>query len=250
MIEDIFEASEPARFPPLYHDEAVTGQTDPFAKACAQAMVGCDAGLLVHNVSADKLRAAIVFAPEKPVDQAMVALVICAVGFQNAMGALAPPEVAVHLGWNGAVYVNGGKAGHMRVAASHTGAGVVPDWLVVGLDIDLIPPAQGEAGDDPDVTCLVMEGCGDVSPIRLLESWSRHILVWVNEVETDGPRALHEAWRGLVRDIGKEVSLTLGSDHLSGTFVGLDENFGMLLRNGDDTELIPLTRLLEVGDLA
>ncbi len=250
MIEDIFEAPEPARFPPLYHDEAVSGQTDPFAKACAQAMVGCDAGLLVHNISADKLRAAIVFAPEKPLDQAMVAMVICAVGFQNAMGALAPPEVAVHLGWNGAVYVNGGKAGHLRVAASHGKADQIPDWLVVGLDIDLIPPAEGEAGDDPDVTCLIMEGCGDVSPIRLLESWSRHTLVWINEVETDGPRALHEAWRGLVKDIGKDVSFTLGTTPVSGTFVGVDEAFGMLLRNGSETDLIPLRRLLDNGDVA
>ena len=245
MIEDIFEAPEPARFPPLFHGEAVTGTTDPFDKACAQALVGCDAGLLVHNITPDRLRAAIVFAPETLLEQAMSAMVICGVGFQNALGALAPPEVAVHLGWQGDIYVNGGRAGRLRVMASDMDTSAVPDWLVVGLELDLIPPADTETGDAPNDTSLVMEGCGDVSPIRLLESWSRHTLVWVNEMETDGPRALHELWRGLAKDIGKDITVTVEGDTINGTFVGVDEDFGMLLRINDETRLLPLTSCLE-----
>ena len=79
-------------FPPL-----LTGAQaeDPFAQACAEARQGCDAGLVLYNLGPSVLQAAIVFAPEVPLAQAMAMLPLCAVGFQNALGALAPPEVAV-----------------------------------------------------------------------------------------------------------------------------------------------------------
>lgn len=248
MIEDIFEKQEPASFPPLFTGEAVSGTTDPFDKACTQALIGCDAGLLVHNVTPDQLRAAIVFAPETALEPSMSAFAACGVGFQNALGALAPPEVAVHLGWQGQIYINGGLAGRLRMAASDPDPAGVPDWLVIGLEIDLLPPKDVEAGDTPNQTSLIMEGCGDVSPIKILESWSRYTLVWINEVETDGIRPLHELWRGLLKDIGNDISLTLDQETLSGTFLGVDETFGMLLRSASDTRLLSLTKCLETGE--
>ena len=247
MTEDIFEAPLPASFPPLFTGEAVSGSTDPFAKACARAMIGCDAGLLVHSITPDRICAAIVFGPESPLEEAMVAMIACGVGFQNAMGALAPPEVGVHLGWQGEIYVNGGRAGRLRAAASDNDPTKEPDWLVIGLEIDLLPQSDGETGDHPNETCLMMEGCGDISPIRLLESWSRHTLVWLNEVETDGPRALHEMWRGLAKNMGEEISLTVAGGP-SGIFAGVDEQFGMLLKQSSKTQLVSLSSCLETGE--
>lgn len=250
MTENIFEAPMPATFPPLFTGEAVSGTTDPFAKACASAMIGCDAGLLVHSITPDHIRAAIVFAPETPLEQSMTAMIACGVGFQNAMGAMAPPEVAVHLGWQGTIYVNGGEAGRLRVASASTDPKAVPDWLVVGLELDLLPPSNGDTGDTPNQTSLMMEGCGDISPIRLLEAWSRHTLVWINDMETDGMRALHEQWRGLAKNIGDEISLRVDGKDLSGTFVGIDEDFGMLLRIGNETRILPVSSIIESGETA
>ncbi len=248
MTENIFEAPLPASFPPLFTGEAVSGSTDPFAKACAQAMIGCDAGLLVHSITPDRIRAAIVFAPETSLEDSMSAMIACGVGFQNAMGALAPPEVAVHLGWQGEIYINGGEAGRLRMGASDTDPKVEPDWLVIGLDLDLLPQAEGDTGERPNQTSLMMEGCGDISPIRLLEAWSRHTLVWLNDIESSGASALHELWRGLVTDLGDEVSLQVDGDAVTGTFLGADEQFGMLLRTGDNTRVIPLSSCLETGE--
>jgi len=243
MIDDIFEAPMPATFPPLFTGEAVSGSTDPFTKACTQAMIGCDAGLLVHSITPDHIKAAIVFAPETPLEAAMQAMIACGVGFQNAMGALAPPEVGVHLGWQGEIYINGGRAGRLRVAAANPDPLQEPNWLVVGLELDLLPQGDGETGDRPNDTCLIMEGCGDISPIRLLESWSRHTLVWLNDMDTDGPRALHEQWRGLAKSMGGAVSI-MG---VEGTFMGIDEQFGLLLKTDSETRLIPLSSILETG---
>ena len=99
--------------PPLFLEQAVTGALDPFNKACSQALLGCDAGLVVHNLSSDMLRAAIVFAPEVTLEEAMVMLPTCGIGFQNALGALAPPEVAVHLTWDGLILINGARCGRL-----------------------------------------------------------------------------------------------------------------------------------------
>ena len=77
-------------FPPLFNGLAVESQVDPFDKACAEAARGCDAGLVVHDLGANTLRAALVFAPDVALVDAMAMLPLCGVGFQNALGALAP----------------------------------------------------------------------------------------------------------------------------------------------------------------
>jgi BirA family transcriptional regulator, biotin operon repressor / biotin---[acetyl-CoA-carboxylase] ligase len=245
MVESIFETSAPPSFPPLIRGVAVTGAIDPFVKACAMAALGCDSGVLVHNLAPDRLRAAIVFAPEVPLEQAMSALATCGVAFQTALGALAPPEVAVHLTWVGDILVNGAACGRLRATASGNDPQAVPDWLVIGAELQLVPATQDEPGLTPERTSLYQEGCGEVSPVRLLENWSRHILVWINSTEVDGPGPLHREWRGLVHGIGDTTRLQHDGQNVSGTFLGVDENFGMLLRQGEDTRLIPLTARLE-----
>ncbi|MEV8467150.1 DUF4444 domain-containing protein [Fluviibacterium sp. DFM31] len=227
-------------FPPLFSGLAVTGATDPFDTARMQAARGCDAGLVVYNVQADRLRAAVVLAPEVPLAQALTMLPLAAVGFQNALGALAPPEVAVHTSWDGALYLNGARCGGLRVAAANDAADALPDWLVIGLDLPLIELSE-DPGLTPDSTALFAEGCVDVHPVHLLEAWTRHMLVWINRWEDGGARVLHDDWRGIARGIGAPLDI----QSRSGTFLGVDEDFGLLLRDAETTHLIPLTTLLE-----
>ncbi len=227
-------------FPPLMSGLAVSGPVDPFDKARAMAGMGCDAGLIVHNIAANHLMAALVLAPEVPLKEAMVMLPACGVGFQNALGALAPPEVAVHLEWAGGLRINGASCGRLRVAAGGSDPEAEPDWLVIGLELPLIQITE-RPGDQPDQTSLYDEGCAEVDPTDLIEAWARHTLVWINRWEEDGNRPLHTEWSGLAWAIGEEV--TQGA--LTGTYLGVDERFGMLLRVDDMTHLIPLSTLLE-----
>jgi biotin-(acetyl-CoA carboxylase) ligase len=227
-------------FPPLMSGHAVDTGIDPFEKACAMAALGCDAGLVVHNLTADRLAAALVMAPEVPLEEAMTMLPACAVGFQNALGALGPPELAVHLEWDGGIRVNAARCGRLRVMAGTEDPAALPGWLVVGLDVPLMA-VSGRPGDAPDQTALYEEGCADLDSLALLESWARHTLVWITRWEEDGGRALHREWRGLAHGLGEHVS----RDGLTGTFLGVDERFGMLLRDAQGTHLIPLSSVLE-----
>lgn len=227
-------------FPPLFSGLAVEGQIDPFDKACVEAARGCDAGLVVHNLGANRLRAALVLAPDVVLREAMAMLPLCGVGFQNALGALAPPEVAVHLEWSGGLRINGASCGALRVAASDNDPANQPDWLVVGLELALWPESD-TPGDTPDQTSLYAEGCADVNAVDLLESWVKHTLVGINTWQDDGAGTLHKDWRSLAHGLGEDITMNA----VSGTFLGIDEDFGMLLRTGDTTRLIPLTDLLE-----
>lgn len=227
------------RFPPLMAGVAVKGADDPFETACAMAVCGCDGGTVVHNVQADRLRAAIIFAPEVTTEDAMAMLPLCGVGFQNALGALAPPEVAVHLGWDGGIRVNGAHCGRLRVAAAEADTDQVPDWLIVGLEVPILQTAS-DPGENPDVTALYDEGCAGIDPAHLLESWARHCLVWINRWSDEGNAPLHVAWSGLLQGTG-ETATRAGKN---GTFLGADERFGMLIRDSETTHLVPMSTLL------
>ena len=229
------------QFPPLFRGEELTGKANPMERAKQLAIAGTEPGVVVYNLSGQKLLAAIIFAPEVSLEEALFVLPACGIGFQNALGSLAPPEVAVHLEWPGAIRVNGALCGKLTAAASTSDPAEEPNWLVVGIELQL---AYDEAapGMQPDKTALMEEGCAEVVPVELLESWVRHTLYWINRWNDEGTKPLHSEWRGLAQDMGEEVDWGFAK----GLFVGLDENFGALLRNADDTDLVPVSRLLEI----
>ena len=230
-------------FPPLMHGyELDKPGHDPFEVAKSKAIQGVEAGLVVYNLTHEALRATFIFTPEVSLTQAMIMLPICGIGFQNALGALAPPEVAVHLLWSGGVLINGARCGKLRVSANHQDPTKVPDWLCVGLELDLWPASEN-MGETPNETALYAEGCSEVDASTLLEAWARHTLNWLTRWEADGARTVHNEWRGLAHGIGEKQTYMKDSNAV---FMGVDDNFDMLLRDEDGTTSnIPLTTLLE-----
>lgn len=225
-------------FPPLMAGRSVADP--PFGAAVDAARAGVEAGLILHRITSDDLAAALVLVPEVPVDAAAAMLPLCGVGLQNALGALAPPELAVQLEWGGGIRLNGARAGRLRAAIPPTDGDAVPAWLVVGLDLALA--RGGDGGEAPDDTTLAAEGCGDVDGERLLEAWARHTLHWIARWEADGIAPLHAEWRGLAHGLGEPVA----ADGRTGTFLGIDERLGLLLKSADGTALVPLATLLEI----
>ena len=234
------------RFPPLLHGLA-TGPTNPFTVACDQAKEGVDAGLLTWSVGFDRMRAALVLAPETALEVAMIGYGATAVALQNALGVLVPPETAVHLQWDGGIRLNGGSSGKFYFAASTSDPKAVPDWLVIGLELHLELPMDYDPAKTPDLTALYAEGCGDIDPIELLESWARHSILWINESETAAGRAnVHREFAGLLWKKGEQVSIPFQGQTVTGTLMGLDENFGALIKTEHgQTHLISLTTLVK-----
>jgi len=232
------DTEEAPSFPPLLKGEETVHAMDPFAKAVASAALGTDPGLVCWADDKSALRAALVLAPEAPLERAVGIAFAVALGLGDALGALAPPEVAVHYVWPGGFKINGADCGAMRVAASTSDPKAEPDWLVIGLEIPYLPSSKTEPGSRPDQTSLIEEGCIDVTPLKLLESWSRHTLVWINRWLDDGFQPVHAAWRERAWGMGEELA---DGD----LFMGIDELGGMLTKTPHSTELRPLTAILD-----
>lgn len=224
-------------FPPLIKGEAIKATSDPFSKAISRAGTGCDPGLIVYSQYDNAARLALVLAPETALETAIGVVFSASLGLSDSLGALAPPEVAVHFTWPDRFKVNGAYCGHMRVASATHDPTEIPDWLVVGIDVPILPSGHDDVGNNPYETVLYEEGCGEITAVALIESWSRHTLYWINRFVDEGFSPIHKNWCGKCDDIGGEMT--------EGTFLGLDEKGGMLLRNKDKTTVVPLTSILE-----
>jgi len=234
----------PPTFPPLFRGERVQAGLDPLAKATAAAMRGIDAGTIFWADRDDLMDVALVLAPERTLEQAMVMVPTMMVGLADSVGALAPPEVGVSWFWPDDIRVNGAKCGVVRAAAATDDPACEPDWLVVALTLQRAS-AFDDPGDHAEFTSLMDEGCVDLTVTQLIESWARHALVWINRWEDDGFAPIHESWRGRAESVGEQIDVTIGGEvTASGLFLGVDENGGMLLKRDGATDVLPLTEIL------
>ena len=215
-------------FPPLLTGIAVPG--DPWEAACAAARADADPGTVFYAIDDLTMRVAILLAPEEPLEDAVRASFAVTLGFNDALGALAPPEVALHLVWPAGIKVNGAACGTLRAAASTDDPEAEPDWLVLALEVPVVCDLDGS---NPDQTALHNEGCGEVLIPDLIEAWGRHMMNWLHIYMTDGFEPLHREW--LTKADGRE----------EGHFLGLDERGGLLLKDDTGTRILPLTDLLE-----
>jgi biotin-(acetyl-CoA carboxylase) ligase len=224
-------------FPPLLTGIAVTG--DPFQAALRSVADEVEPGAVFYGTDPARMQTAIVLAPEEPLAQALRVSFAVSLGLNDALGAIAPPEVGVHLAWPDRIKVNGAYCGSLSLAASTRDPAEEPDWLIVGLEIPLLLPGETEPGHDPDRTALHEEGCGDIALPDLIEAWGRHMMNWLHIYLTEGFEPLHREWRGKGEALGGEITYPE-----RGTFVGLDENGGMILKSGATTRILPLAAYL------
>ncbi len=223
-------------FPPLLTGLAVAG--DPFKTAC-EAAAEAEPGTVFYAPGEETLRAAVLLTPETPLAQAISVSFAVALGMNDAIGALAPPEVGFHLEWPGGFRVNGASCGSLRAAASTADAHAEPDWLVIGVEVPVVSLSDAP-GETPDQTTLQGEGCAEITTGDLLETWARHMMNWLHIYLTDGFAPLHEHWLARAHRLNEHVETPE-----PGTFLGLDEWGGMILKDGSGTRILPLTLMLE-----
>ncbi|WP_168771108.1 biotin/lipoate--protein ligase family protein [Palleronia sediminis] len=239
--------SEPDRphLPPLLRGRAVTG--DVMRAAARAGAAGEDPGLICHELRPDRLRAAMLLAPEPPLGEALTVVLALANGFADAFGVLSPSEIAFQLNWPAGFLVNGAACGGMRAMAPHADPAAGIDWLAVGIEVPIFAEADDEPGAAPDRTTLWDEGCADIDPMDLLEAWGRHGLVWIN-AWVDGERArIHRDWTGRAPGLGQDGTVQVAGATHRGHFVGMDAEGELILRQESGTRALPLTAMLETG---
>ena len=219
-------------FPPLLTGEKVAKTVDPFFKAVGASMMGCDPGTVFYAEDPETLRVAITLAPELALKDSISVIHALMLSVADGLGALGPPELAVHFVWPCQFKVNAARCGELRFKASTNEPNSVPDWLVVGLTIPFVRPESIEPGSDPSQTWLYEEGCIELTVPQLIESWSRHSLVWLNSFEDKGYQAIQDHWRAKCDSIGSDVTYPG-----EGTFVGTDNHGSLLLKRDGMTSI-------------
>jgi len=223
--------SERPVFPPLFRPFAVTPELDPFDRALGIAAEGAEPGTLLWSIGQEACECAVVLAPEQALEPSLPVVLVTALGVADALGALIPPVVAVTFGWPDRIEVNGALVGGVRMAhAEVERPDQVPDWMVVGFAVAVRGKwAEGEPGDDARRTTLAEEGCGEVMTVDLLEAFARHFLSWIHRWQDEGFAPVQQAWLAKATGLGREVTLEIGGNTISGTFEGLTETGAMRL---------------------
>jgi hypothetical protein len=149
------------------------------AFAHAKAIAGeAGAGTLVHVGRFDLSEFALVLEPEEPLAGARRAFYVAMVALYDALVAHAPPDRPIEIRWPDAIHVDGGLIGGGRLAwPAGTAEGDVPDWLVFGATVRLVSLGRQEAGLRPLATALTDEGFDDMGAGRLVESFTRHLML-------------------------------------------------------------------------
>jgi biotin-(acetyl-CoA carboxylase) ligase len=210
--------TEDPLLPPPYRLVRLAAGTDSLAAAVAAAGAGDEEGSLYWAAHPKRLDAALLLAPDRPRRHVLPVVHVAALGLADALGTLAPPTADLTFGWPAVIEVNGGVAGRLRVLLPPGGAGEVPPWLVLGLDLALAADEhEEEPGRHPERTTLAEEGFEDITAAALLESFSRHFLAWLGAWDEDGLARIAEAWRRRLRSFDDEI-------------IGLDEEGGLILR--------------------
>ena len=226
------------QLPPLLDAEKIAKGTDVMAKAIGRAAAG-ETGLVCYSEATHCLDMAITLAPEVSLSKAMQMHYTLMTALGDSIGALAPPEVGVRYRFPGAILFNRGHAGVVRVAAApcQDPSADIPDWLVVSAQLRLTFDRDDHSHEYRMAnTSLEEEGGGFISRTRLVESVSRHFLVWLHKWEEEGFRPIHETWLKRVDD---DKALTLKDGRVA-NFLGLDEEGGALVTVDDRPETITL----------
>jgi len=234
-------------FPPLLTGHAVAPPADAFSLACRSAASGdAGAGDVYWGRSRNDLDVAVVLEPEVGVSQAREMLFVAMVALGDCIGALSPPEVGIFYRWPGTILANGAEVGQARLAVANADdTEALPQWLVVGVTL-AIRPARNvpDPGADIERTTLWDEGCGELERNTLLESFSRHLKTWIHTWETEGVRPIREAWLARAEGRGETVTIAYDGTETTGTFLGIDEAAGLILKTGETTTVLDLSKAL------
>ena len=210
--------SETLELPPPFHLISLREVGDAFTHAQAVAAEE-GAGTLVHVGRFDLAEFAVVLEPEEPLRLARRSFYAGMVALVDALIAYAPPEKPVTVAWPGAVSVDGGLIGGGRLAwPAGASEDAPPDWLVFGATIRTVAMGEEEPGLLPLSSALDQEGFDDLTSGRLVESFTRHLMVAVDGWQETG-----------FASVGKKYLRCLAPE--SGIRSGLDDNGDLLRRH-------------------
>jgi biotin-(acetyl-CoA carboxylase) ligase len=194
--------------PPAFHVVTLREAGDAFGQACRLAPKE-GAGTIVWARRFDVVEFAVVLEPEEPLAAARRSLYTGLCALYDTLAVHAPPEKLIQFVWPDAILVDGGLVAGVRIGwPKKTDEKSPPAWLVFGAMVRTAIMGAAEPGSRPQSAALEEEGFEELESGRLIETFARHLMVWVDVFQQDGfsPVAEHYLKR-LLGDTGKEYSI-------------------------------------------
>jgi hypothetical protein len=204
--------------PPPFRLVTLREVGDAFAHATAIAPQE-GAGTLVYVGRFDLAEFAVVLEPEEPLRTARCAFYAACTALADALAVHAPPEKPIAFAWPDAIHVDGGLVGGVRLGWPPCAAEDKPaDWLVFGGMIRTVAMGEEEPGLRPLAAALDTEGFDDAGSGRLVESFTRHLMVAIDTWNERG-----------FREVAKRYLLRLMPE--KGARREIDDNGDLLVRH-------------------
>lgn len=230
-------------FPPLMTGHELKPGQSPARKAASGAEKGkYEAGDLLWVRDLNVLNYALVLEPDVDREKALQMIHTQLVALGDAIGAIAPPEVAITHRWPNDVLANGAKIGEVTAILSEDDdtAGT-PRFMVIATHINVRPTSDDlNPGLDQTKTTLWDEGCGDLDAMQLLASSARHLMAWIHTWQEEGMQPILTLLDGRM-----ERGHALDIAGQTGTFMGMDENANLFLKTENGTRIIKTSDALD-----
>ena len=180
------------------------------------------------------LYCSILLRPECHAFKAMQLSFVASLGMADAVASVLPKGTFVNCKWPNDVLVEGRKISGILLESQNVPLGGM-DWLVIGagLNVEHYP-------DDVEfpATSLVREGCKNVTPEMMLETFCLRFLAGYVTWKNLGFQPTRKAWLRRAAWIGKEITVRLERETLKGVFKALDRDGALiLLHNGEERRI-------------
>ena len=202
------------QLPPPFRLVSLRELGDAFAHA-QKIAPEAGAGTVVWVGRFDIVEFAVVLEPEEPLASARRAFYAGMAALVDALAAQAPKEKTSHIELPDAIRVDGCLVGGGRLAwPKRAREDSVPPWLVFGAMIRTVEMAERKPGVVPLGAALEEEGFHDLGSGRLVESFARHLLKWMDAWQEEGFQAIAQSYlsrlpgeRGVERSIDPNANL-------------------------------------------
>lgn len=178
--------------PPAFREITLREAGDAFSEARRLAAKE-GAGTIVWVRRFDVVEFAVVLEPDEPLAAARRAYYMALCALFDALAVHAPPEKLIQFVWPDVIMVEGGLvAGTQLGWPDRADETAPPPWLVFGAMVRTAIMGAGEPGARPDAAALEEEGFDELGSGRLIETFARHLLIWIDTWQTEGFRPIAE----------------------------------------------------------
>jgi BirA family transcriptional regulator, biotin operon repressor / biotin---[acetyl-CoA-carboxylase] ligase len=190
------------------------------------------------------LYASLILRPRCPVDQAAQLGFIAALAIGDTLGSICKRLEGLSYKWPNDVLLRGRKVAGILLE-SELGAGAAPEFVVVGVGINLVLSPRDTAFP---ATSIAEEDLGIVSAGAALESFARHFQAWAEHWRKEGFGPVRAAWRSHAAALGESIRVHLEPATLHGRFVDIDQRGALLLESAGEIrhisagEIFPASR--------